>query len=907
MMPIHTASTARAAACLRPAAAAGIASSSASASKTSSLLQKRMASSSSSGSSSSSSSSTKSRTAVIAGIAAAATAATIFTLASSSRHEADAAAQQKLDIRPHPLWSPPSRAQMIAALKASSAANLKPRSSRLTLPGYSSGLDVPAKDGSGTAPAPNTPLAPASHNDDGFDLLIVGGGATGAGVAVDAATRGLNVAMVERDDFGAGTSSKSTKLVHGGVRYLQKAVFNLDIEQYRMVVEALHERKTFLHIAPYLSDHLPIMLPVYRWWQVPYYWAGTKMYDFLAGSENMESSYVLGRGKALEAFPMLKAQGLAGAVVYYDGQHNDTRMNVALALTAVHHGAVVANHTEVVALHKQPSPTGGPDRISGARLRDCLTGEEFDVKCKGVINATGPFSDTLRKMDAPTAQEIVAPSSGVHITLPGYYSPRDMGLIDPQTSDGRVIFFLPWQGNTIAGTTDTAAPVEAHPRPKEEEIQWILDEVRNYLSPDIKVRRGDVLSAWSGLRPLVKDPDAKDTQSLVRNHMINVSESGLLTIAGGKWTTYREMAEQTVDRAIKEYNLQPVRGCVTKTTRLLGSHGWTKTMYVKLLQRFGLETDVARHLASTYGDRAWSVCSMAEPTGERWPIHGRRLDSQYPYIEAEVRYACRSEYAATAVDFLARRSRLAFLNAEAAVSALPRVIELMGKELGWDKRRQNKEYADSVEFMRSMGVPEARVEALLKLGLGGLSKIMTDKKAKAKALEKAEGQGPGAFAALAGVSPSSSNSAGKAGFSAGPSAAAVEGSSVLGRAQFSADEMEALQERFAQLDVNNDGKVDKKDLRQVLNRLGYTDVDDQTIAGVLSEVDVAQKEYLQFDAFLDIVAASKDASIENAFTYIIKETEKAGSNDPVGKHAGDRSAEREQRRTIPTSRSGGGW
>ncbi|KAK0553510.1 mitochondrial glycerol-3-phosphate dehydrogenase [Tilletia horrida] len=877
-------------------------------SSSSPLLARRWASSSSSSSGATGSSSSR-RTFVLLGSAAAASAAvTVYTLAASSPLEADAAS--KLDIRPHPLWSPPSRAQMLAALKANSAANLRPRSSRLTAPGGESGLQVLAQSGSGTAPAPNTPLSPADPLTDdgqGFDLLIVGGGATGAGVAVDAASRGLNVAMVERDDFGAGTSSKSTKLVHGGVRYLQKAVFNLDIEQYRMVVEALHERKTFLHIAPYLSDHLPIMLPVYRWWQVPYYWAGTKMYDFLAGSENMESSYVLGRGKALEAFPMLKAQGLAGAVVYYDGQHNDTRMNVALALTAVHHGAVVANHTEVVALHKKPSETGGPDRVCGARIRDCLTGDEFDVKCKGVINATGPFSDTLRKMDAPTSQEIVAPSSGVHITLPGYYSPRDMGLIDPQTSDGRVIFFLPWQGNTIAGTTDTAAPVEAHPRPKEEEIQWILDEVRNYLSPDIKVRRGDVLSAWSGLRPLVKDPDAKDTQSLVRNHMINVSESGLLTIAGGKWTTYREMAEQTVDRAIKEYNLKPLRPCVTKTTRLLGSHGWTKTMYVKLLQRFGLETDVARHLASTYGDRAWSVCSMAEPTGERWPIHGRRLDSQYPYIEAEVRYACRSEYAATAVDFLARRSRLTFLNAEAAVSALPRVIELMSKELGWDKKRQAKEYSDSIAFMESMGVPESRVAALQKLGLNGLTKIMNDKKAKAKALEKAEGQGPGVFAALAGGN--SGPTAGPSGSKslAGQAAAATEGSSILGRAQFSADEMEELRERFQHLDVDGDGKVGLKDLRHVLNRLGYTDVDDRTIAGVLNEVDVAQKEYLQFDSFLDIVAASKDASIENAFTYIVKETSKVGSSDPAGAYAGEQSSERDKRRTIPTSRSGGGW
>ena len=653
-------------------------------------------------------------------------------------------------------------------------------------------------------------------------------------MAVDAATRGLNVALVERDDFAAGTSSKSTKLVHGGVRYLQKAVFELDYEQYKMVKEALHERKTFLKIAPYLSDHLPIMLPVYKWWQIPYYWAGTKMYDILAGSENMESSYVLGRGKALEAFPMLKDTGLVGAVVYYDGQHNDTRMNMALAMTAVHHGAAVANHTEVTALHKKPVP-GKADQICGARLRDTLTGEEWDVKCKGVINATGPFSDTLRKLDAPTAQEIVAASSGVHITLPGYFSPRDMGLIDPQTSDGRVIFFLPWEGNTIAGTTDAAAPVEPHPLPREEEIKWILEEVSRYLSPDIKVRRGDVLSAWSGLRPLVKDPAAADTQSLVRNHMINVSESGLLTIAGGKWTTYREMAEQTVDTAIKEFGLKPLRECVTKQTQLFGSHGWSKNMYVKLLQRFGLETDVAKHLSHSYGDRAWSVCAIAEPTGQRWPVHGKRIDPLYPYIEAEIRYACRSEYALTAQDFIARRTRLSFLNAEAAVEALPLVIDVMGEELNWDEKRKTAEWKDGVEFMSSMGLQPERVEQLRNVSLDKMRKI-------------------------------------RAGKQQSVSTAARDALEITAaRASFSPVEMDQLRAKFQLLDVNADGKLDKKDLKEVLERLGYQGVDDKTLQGIVNEVDFGKTGALHFEDFLDVFAALKDARLENAFTHIVQE------------------------------------
>lgn len=298
-----------------------------------------------------------------------------------------------------------------------------------------------------------------------------------------------------------------------------------------------------------------------------------------------------------------------------------------------------------------------------------------------------------------------------------------MGLLDPATSDGRVIFFLPWQGNVIAGTTDSATTISQNPIPQEKEIQWILDEVKNYLSPDVKVRRGDVLSAWSGIRPLVKDPDAKDTQSLVRNHMINISTGGLLTIAGGKWTTYRAMAEETVDAAIKEYNLKPTGKSQTDHIKLLGGHAWTKTMYIKLIQQFGLETEVAKHLAESYGDQAWTVASMSDPTGtlifycqvtltdeigQSWPLHGTRLSPLYPYIEAECRYAVRHEYALNAVDFIARRTRISFLNVQATVECLPRVIDIMGEELGWNATRKETEFDQAIYFLRSMGLPEVR-------------------------------------------------------------------------------------------------------------------------------------------------------------------------------------------------------
>lgn len=550
-----------------------------------------------------------------------------------------------------------------------------------------------------------------------YDMLVIGGGATGAGVALDAATRGLRVALVERDDFSSGTSSKSTKLVHGGVRYLEKAVWNLDYNQYQLVKEALKERKYFLQTAPHLSMWLPIMLPLDKWWKAPYYWAGTKFYDFLAGSEGIESSYFLTRSKALEAFPMLKQTNLVGALVYYDGAHNDSRMNVSIAMTAALYGATVVNHAEVTSLIKDDR-----GRLCGAKIKDLVATrdgtavEECAVQAKCIVNCTGPFTDSIRKMDDQDCKEIVAPSSGVHVILPGYYSPGKMGLLDPSTSDGRVIFFLPWQGNTIAGTTDSPSPISPAPLPDETSIKWILGEISQYLSPEINVRRGDVLAAWSGIRPLVKDPKAKNTESLVRNHLVDVSPSGLLTCAGGKWTTYRQMAQDCVDTAIKEFRLHPtpvtnaphVSGtemiddgaildgsCQTHKVRLLGAHGFSKTLFIPIIQHFGVETEVAKHLTESYGDRAWTVGALCKLTGQRFPARGERISRLYPFVDGEVRYAVRHEYAQTAVDVLARRTRLAFLNAQAALEALPCIIDIMTEELNWDMSRQDLEWQES--------------------------------------------------------------------------------------------------------------------------------------------------------------------------------------------------------------------
>ncbi|OAA33459.1 glycerol-3-phosphate dehydrogenase [Moelleriella libera RCEF 2490] len=648
------------------------------------------------------------------------------------------------------LWRPAAAATVVAAggTIAYSRAN-----KNLT---HEKALVPVQRDSSGHVKTPSFPAVKSRveqltdlrrHNgekgdDTEYDLLIIGGGATGTGIALDAVTRGLKVALVERDDFSAGTSSKSTKLVHGGVRYLEKAVWNLDYPQLELVIEALRERRGFLNIAPHLSVSLPILLPFNSWFQAPYMWAGCKMYDLLAGSQGLESSYLVSRNKAIEAFPLLKRDNLVGALVYYDGQHNDSRMNVSLALTAALYGATVLNHVEVTSLEKDAR-----GKIVGAQVRDVLgaDGSPFTVRAKGVVNATGPFTDAIERMDDPQRKEIVAPASGAHIMLPGKLCPKGMGLLDAATSDGRVVFVLPWQGMTVAGTTDNACEVESEPIARQDDVDFILKEVSKLLEPGSVLTRDDVLATWSGklrtvshpyfrcdkftncepspptgIRPLVRDPKAGNTESLVRSHLVTVSQSGLLTCAGGKWTTYRQMAQDAVDEAIRTFHLTPkavaladISGydlpgsitngaCKTLTTPVVGSHGFSTSLPSQLTEVYpGLDLDVAHHLATNYGDRAWAVLAIPNATA--------RLAPSFPFIEAELRHAVRSEAACTAADVISRRTRLAFLDVDSALHALPRVIDVLAEELSWSDARKDQEWSKTVRFMRSMGLDEDKV------------------------------------------------------------------------------------------------------------------------------------------------------------------------------------------------------
>ena len=509
---------------------------------------------------------------------------------------------------------------------------------------------------------------------DLFDLLVIGGGATGCGIALDAATRGLKVALIDKNDFAEGTSSRSTKLLHGGVRYLEAAVKKLDLAQYNLVREGLRERALLLQNAPHLSRRILLVTPLYTWLDVPYVFTGLKFYDLLAGRKNIGHSSLLGKRKALQRFPMLKSEGLKAGVLYYDGQFLDARMALSIALTAQHHGAVIANHVEAASLLKQDG------QVSGAQLVDTVSGQQWDLLAKGVINATGPFTDQIRQMDDPAAPALLKTSSGIHIVLNKSFAPPDTGLMIPETEDGRVLFVLPWEGHALVGTTDEPASLSEHPRPTEEEIAYLLRHVSRYF--DLQVCREDIKATWSGLRPLVLDPDATDTATLARTHVLQQDRSGLLTIAGGKWTTYRQMAEDTVDMSISCFGLLAQSPCRTHTLKLHGGDDFTADTDLTLQRDFHLDPEITHHLTRAYGDRATQVCLLAKK--EKLET---RLHPAHPYIEAEIIYAVRHELAIHATDLLVRRLSLGLVDSQAAQAVLPRILTLMGRESNWDDAR----------------------------------------------------------------------------------------------------------------------------------------------------------------------------------------------------------------------------
>ncbi len=503
-----------------------------------------------------------------------------------------------------------------------------------------------------------------------WDIIIIGGGATGLGTAVDAATRGYKTLLVEQHDFAKGTSSRSTKLVHGGVRYLAQG-------NNKLVRDALKERGLLLKNAPHVTRTLSFVLPCYSIWQKIYYGIGLKGYDVLAGNLGLGKTSIISSQKTKEYLPTIDTKNLRGAVMYKDGQFDDARLAINLAQTAVDNGATLLNYCKVSKLVKDNK------KICGVIIKDELNGTEYKLKGKAIINATGVFTDEVLRMDNAETKNMVSPSQGIHLVLDKKYFPGNEAMMIPKTEDGRVLFAVPWHNKVIIGTTDT--PVKSHsmePIPLEIEIEFILQHINKYL--DVEISRKDIKSVFAGLRPLVKKGASKRTALMPRDHTIIVSTSGLITITGGKWTTYRKMAEEVLNKAISVAKMEK-RLCVTSVLKI---HGWVSATDKK----------EPLHFYGSDGVHIKNLCKEKESLSEL--IH-----PSFPNIKAEITWAVRNEMAVTAEDILARRTGILFLDAKAAIEAVQTVAAIMGKEMNktddWIQQQINDFTAVAKQYVLS--------------------------------------------------------------------------------------------------------------------------------------------------------------------------------------------------------------
>ena len=489
--------------------------------------------------------------------------------------------------------------------------------------------------------------------DTFWDIIVIGGGATGLGIAVDGATRGLKTLLLEQSDFAKGTSSRSTKLVHGGVRYMAQG-------DLLLVMEALHERGLMIKNAPHLTSNQEFVVPVYSLFDVVKYTVGLKFYDLLARRLSLGKSHFLNRKNILTRLPQLKPQGLKGGIVYHDGQFDDSRMTIALAQSCVDSGGTVLNYIKVTGLLKDQN-----GRIIGVKAVDMISDKDLNIKTKLVINATGVFADAVTRLDNPEAKPTMKPSQGVHIVLDKSFLPGNSAIMIPKTDDGRVLFAIPWHNEVVVGTTDTPVDtISLEPVALDSEINFILHTTEKYLLKAPK--REDILSVFAGLRPLAANPDnPHSTKEVSRRHKITLSPSGLLTIVGGKWTTYRRMAEETINKAISSGFLEK-RKCIT-------SHHPLTAQTIDSSDRLRI-----------YGDKSSEIQTMIIEN----PELGNQIDSRLPYTRAEIIWICRNEMPLNIEDILARRTRALFLHAKASLKMAPEVAALMAKEFGFDLQWQ---------------------------------------------------------------------------------------------------------------------------------------------------------------------------------------------------------------------------
>ncbi|MCB9329968.1 MAG: FAD-dependent oxidoreductase [Lewinellaceae bacterium] len=541
---------------------------------------------------------------------------------------------------------------------------------------------------------------------DTFDLCIIGGGASGAGCALDAALRGLKVVLIEKNDFASGTSSKSTKLIHGGVRYLEQAFKNLDFAQLRQVQHGLAERHTLLANAPHLARPITLATPVFSWLEGLYFRIGLWIYDQIASrKDTLPPSRWLSRKAARQLLPGLTNR-LHSAVCYADGQLDDARYCLALAQTAAEAGATMLNYAEV--FHFEKNNQG---QITAAVFTDRLNpGRQYRILASCFLNCTGPQADLIRLLANPALPQRIRPSKGVHLMLPlSVLGSSNTALLIPKTPDGRVVFAVPFEGKLMLGTTDQDYPnPEQEPHLEAAEVNFLLKTLQPYLQAPID--QTTVSSGFGGLRPLVISKDrhlSKSTKKLLRDHEVEFDpESGLFSLLGGKWTTYRLMASDTLDAICEHLGVKAP--CTTEQQGLAGSEHFSPLVAIHLQEHSRLPEDVATHLAHNYGSRATQVAELANAD----PKLGQRLHPAYPFICAEVPYAARNEMACTLRDMLARRIRLELLDWEATLQSIPTVAELMAEALGWtaaEKAQQVDDYANMIrEFMAASGVRDGQ-------------------------------------------------------------------------------------------------------------------------------------------------------------------------------------------------------
>lgn len=539
-----------------------------------------------------------------------------------------------------------------------------------------------------------------SLQKDQFDVLVIGGGAIGCGCALEAASRGLKTALIESGDFGSGASGKTSKLLEGSESFMRAAVQGADLEQMFMLQQVMDERAILMAIAPHLTRVQPMMMPIYKPLHLSFYWLGLKLYDAMAREGNVRGSHFLTRDETLSEFPLLRNEGLLGSLVYYDGQLDDARMCLALALTALKHGATATNYVQLKMLK-----TLDENRTRFAIVQDKINHKIFKINTKCVINATGENIDVVRKLDNRQAKDIMMPTTSTHIALPSYFGSSHYGLLFPshQPACSQAMIMMPFESQLVMGSIQLDPAqfndnLTKQPSPSGQAVQCLLDETRDLLESCVQLRPDHVLSAWTG----VKNTINKDASiaGIASNFLLEISKNGMITLAGGRWSIYRTMAADAIDAAIEEFCLEPkVVGSCTQNLLLDGGEDYYCLIPVDLVQRYNLSTDVAQHLCQAYGSNAVQLLQGTQPADRQ------RLHPKFPYIVAEVDYACQREYACELADVIARRLRAAFVDAMVAQEMLPTVLKIMARNNHWQQEEQVLQYQKGIRFlMREMGL-----------------------------------------------------------------------------------------------------------------------------------------------------------------------------------------------------------